>query len=77
MVFPEIAKLMAYKNMRQKDLGKIIGCTQQATSRKLKGKTDFKRSEMIKIKEHFKDIAPDITIDQIFHEEYFFYKDGS
>lgn len=71
MAYPELIKLMAYKNMRQKDLGKVIGCTQQATSQKLKGVTEFKRSEMIKIKEEFQDIFPEITIDEIFKENIF------
>lgn len=66
MIYPEIARLMACKKMAKKDLAKVIGKSPQAIGLKLQGKTDFKRTEMIKIKEHFKDIAPDISIDKLF-----------
>lgn len=65
-MFPELFKLMAYENMKHKDLAAIIGATQQATSKKLKGETQFKRSEMQKTKEYFKKKYPDITMDLIF-----------
>ncbi len=66
MIYPEIAKMMAIKKMNQTDLAKIIGVTQQAASKKLKGTTDFKRGEMIAIKEYFEDIDPNITMDSLF-----------
>lgn len=69
MIFPELAKLMAFEKMRQKDLGNILGISQQSTALKLNGKTDFSRKEMQVIKEHFKKNYPDITMDQIFTEE--------
>jgi hypothetical protein len=43
MIFPELAKLMAFEKMRQKDLGDILGISQQSTALKLNGKTDFSR----------------------------------
>jgi predicted transcriptional regulator len=69
MIFPELAKLMAFEKMRQKDLGDILGISQQSTALKLNGKTDFSRKEMQLIKNHFRKNYPDITMDQIFTEE--------
>ena len=66
MIYPEIAKLMACKKMCQKDLGHVIGRTQQAVEKKLNGKTEFKLSEIVAIKEHFKDIDPIITWEKLF-----------
>jgi len=66
MIYPEIAKLMACKKMRQKDLAHVIGRTQQAVEKKLNGKTEFKMSEIVAIKNHFKDIAPAITWEKLF-----------
>ena len=74
MLFPEIAKCMAIKNMNQKDLASILSITPQSIGRKLNGKVDFRRNEMVRIKEHFKDIAPDITMDELFK---IFYPFGS
>ncbi len=71
MIYPELAKLMAIKRMTQTDLGTVVGCTQQAISYKLIGRTDFKLSEMQKIKGYFKDVCPDITMDKIFEENIF------
>jgi len=70
-MYPELVKLMAYTNMKHKDLAKVIGVSQQATSKKIKGETEFKASEMYKIKEHFKAKFPDITVDQIFTKDIF------
>jgi predicted transcriptional regulator len=66
MVFPEIAKCMACKKMYQTDLAKLLGVSQMSVSRKLNGKSEFTRSEMIKIKEHFKDVAPEVTMEKLF-----------
>lgn len=71
MVFPELHKLMAYKNMTVKDLAWVMGVTPQAASKKLTGQTEFKRSDMQKIKAHFMDLFPDITMDQIFEVNIF------
>jgi len=65
-MYPELAKLMAFRNMKHKDIAAILDVSQQAASLKLKGKTEFKRSEMLKIKEYFKSYYPEITMDQIF-----------
>ncbi|MFA5300967.1 MAG: hypothetical protein WC389_22470 [Lutibacter sp.] len=70
-MYPELIKLMAIENMKHKQLGKILGISQQATSKKLKGETDFKRKEMQIIKEHFRAKYPDITMDQIFTKDIF------
>ena len=70
-MYPELAKLMAYRNMKHKDLASILSISQQAASLKLKGKTEFRRSEMQKIKEFFKEFYPEITMDQIFTRDIF------
>jgi predicted transcriptional regulator len=70
-MYPELAKLMAYRNMKHKDIASILGISQQAISKKLKGETEFRYSEMQKIKEYFKKDYPDITMDQIFTRDIF------
>lgn len=70
-MYPELIKLMAYIGMKHKDLGKLIGISQQAASKKLKGESDFKRAEMQKIKEHFKNEFPEVTMDRIFTKDIF------
>ena len=70
-MYPELIKLMAYTDMKHKDLAKVIGVSQQATSKKIKGEAEFRGSEMQKIKAHFKSKFPDITMDQIFTKDIF------
>ena len=70
-MYPELFKLMAIDGISHKKFGQIIGVTQQAASKKLKGEYDFKCSEMQKVKEYFKQKYPDITMDQIFTKEIF------
>lgn len=65
-MYPELIKLMAHNSMKHKDLASILGISQQATSKKIKGQTDFKRTEMQKVREYFKKSYPEITMDQIF-----------
>jgi predicted transcriptional regulator len=71
-MYPELIKLMAIEGINHKKLGQIMGVTQQAASKKLKGEYDFKCNEMRKIKEHFKQKYPNITMDQIFTKEFFY-----
>lgn len=71
MVYPELIKLMAIEGVNHKKFGQIIGTSQQAASKKLKGEYDFKRSEMQKAKEFFKQKYPSITMDQIFTKDIF------
>jgi DNA-binding XRE family transcriptional regulator len=70
-MFPELIKLMAIKKMYQSDLAKVLGISQQALSLKMIGESEFKRNEMIKIKEYFSDVCPNITMDQIFEANIF------
>ena len=67
VLYPELLKMLAYKGMTKKDLAKVLGITPQLMG----GKTDFKRNEMQIVKEHFQDICPDITMDQIFERNIF------
>jgi predicted transcriptional regulator len=70
-MYPELIKLMGCTGMKHKALAKIIGVSQQAASKKIKGETEFKRSEMQKIKAHFQKDFPEITMDQIFTKDIF------
>jgi len=70
-MYPELMKLKAYKRLSTKDLAKIVGITQQSMSRKLNGASEFKRTEMQKIKEYFQRDFPEIIMDQIFTEDIF------
>lgn len=65
-IYPEIAKCMACKQLNQKDLADLLGISQQAISQKLKGKTEFRRSEMVVLREDFKEVYPEITMDKLF-----------
>ncbi|MDI9486674.1 MAG: helix-turn-helix transcriptional regulator [Bacillota bacterium] len=71
MLYPELLKLMAYKGMARKDLAKILNITPQALSKKMLGRTEFKRNEMQRIKKYFQDVSPGITMDQIFEQNIF------
>ncbi len=66
MVFPEIAKLMACNRMTHKDIAAIIETSQQAATKKLNGESEFKLSEMNKLKAYFGKIVPGITMDKLF-----------
>jgi predicted transcriptional regulator len=70
-MYPELAKLMAFRSMKHKDIATILNISQQAMSLKLKGKTEFRRSEMQAIKEYFQKFYPGITMDQIFTRDIF------
>lgn len=70
-MYPELIKLMAITGMKHKDLAKLLEISQQAISKKLKGDTDFKMHEMRVIKNYFKNVIPDITMDKIFEENIF------
>lgn len=74
----ELVKLMAITGMKNKELAKIIGVSQQAASKKIKGETEFKQSEMKLITGYFKKLQsedkqmfknyPLVTMDLIFYE---------
>ena len=74
-----LIKLLAITEMKHKDLAKVIGVSQQATSKKIKGEAEFKQREMILIIKYFKKLQqedeylrnnhPPITMDLIFYED--------
>jgi predicted transcriptional regulator len=70
-VYPELNKLMAYKGLKHKDIAKVLGISQQAMSKKIKGETEFKYSDMQKIKAFFQKDYPEITLEQIFTKDIF------
>lgn len=75
----ELRKLLAITGTKHKDLAKVIGVSQQATSKKIKGEAEFKQTEMILITEYFKKLQtensylqknyPPVTMDLLFYEE--------
>lgn len=67
IIYPEIAKYLAVKNITQKELAEKIDLSPQMLSLKLIGKADFRRSEMIAIRDFFRTADPEITMDKLFH----------
>ncbi len=57
---------MVKHGLKNKDLCRIIGVTENSLSNKMNNKTDFKASEMIKTIEHFKSLGETYTIDYLF-----------
>lgn len=74
----ELHKLLAITRTMHKDLAMVIGVSQQATSKKIKGETDFKQTEMVLIVKYFKKLQaedeylqknyPPVTMDLLFYE---------
>lgn len=56
-------------NMTQHDMAKMLGISDRAYNSKEKGQTQFTDSQRLKIRELFKTIKPDITIDEIFYSD--------
>lgn len=55
-------------NLRQDQIAELIGISKQSYSLKERGKIRFSDDEKKKMKELFKNIRSDITIDEIFFE---------
>lgn len=56
-------------NMTQEDMAELLGITKQSYHNKERGQTQFTDSQRLKIKELFKTIKADITIDEIFYSD--------
>jgi hypothetical protein len=71
MAFPTLLQLMAVQKLSHKKVGEIIKGTQQLATKKINEETEFKRSEMINLRDYFrKEIPmPELTMDQLFSEE--------
>ena len=65
-VFPNLNAEMARRKIDIKSLAKITGIQYETLKNKLSGKTEFKRSEMYRIKT---DVFPLCTIDYLFATE--------
>lgn len=52
--------------LTQQDLGKIFNVSTQSISNKERGYTPFTDSEKKKLKDLIKEVAPNITIDDLF-----------
>lgn len=62
----KVKKWRNYLGMTQKEMAKILGISRQAYSAKENGKYSFNDREKSLVKELFKEIQKDITIDEIF-----------
>ena len=67
-MFPELYKHMHIRGMKQKDLAKLIGVTQQAVGKKLRGETQFKLNEMQITLNYFRQFNPALTYEQLFEQ---------
>ncbi len=65
-MFPNLNAEMARRKIDIKSLAKITGIQYETLKNKLSGKTEFKRSEMYRIKT---DVFPLCTIDYLFATE--------
>lgn len=65
-----VNKIAGYRKMlgTQKDMARLFGISVQAYSSKERGKTQFKDSEKVIIKNKLQKLFPNITIDEIFFE---------
>ncbi|MEK4948370.1 helix-turn-helix transcriptional regulator [Carnobacterium sp. FSL W8-0810] len=63
-------KIAGYRKMlgTQKDMAKLFGISVQAYSAKERGKTQFKDSEKVIIRNKLQKLFPGITIDEIFFD---------
>lgn len=69
VVSMRLAELVGYRcklNKTQKEFATILGISNQAYSSKENGKTPFKPSEMLKLKNYIAKRYPNVTIDSIF-----------
>ena len=66
--FPELRAIMAKYGFTMQQMGGIIGNTYQTFSKKLDEESEFSFSDMVKIKDYFKGIGEDVTIDKIFFD---------
>lgn len=64
--FPEIRGLMAKYGKTQQDMGDLIGNTYRTFGSKLDGTSEFKFSDMWKIRDFFKSKGENISIEALF-----------
>lgn len=64
-----VAKLRRFKGLTQSDMADILSISSQWYWKKEKGFTDFNNSEMIVLRDLFREDFPDISIDDIFFNE--------
>lgn len=64
-MFPNLNAELARKKLTVKSLSEITGINYESLKNKASGKTEFKRSEMYRIK---KDAFPEYSIDYLFAE---------
>lgn len=65
-MYKNLQILMINNNVSDEDIAKILNLTLKAIQHRLKGNTEFKRSEMLKIK---KNLFPNYTLDQLFDDD--------
>ncbi|MGI1659605.1 MAG: helix-turn-helix domain-containing protein [Desulfitobacterium sp.] len=62
-MFKNLRAEMAREGIKNKDLAFLFGLSNKSISNRLSGETEFTRSEMFKIQEHF---FKDLTLEYLF-----------
>jgi len=65
-VYKNLQILMINNNVKEEDIATALDITVKAVQHRLKGNTEFKRSEMLIIK---KNLFPNYTLDQLFDDD--------
>lgn len=76
--FPELRALMAKYGVSQVELGESIGNTYHTFGKKLNfDKSEFSHSDMIKIRDYFRQKGEDVTVEYIFFDWLRHYSEGA
>lgn len=65
-MYKNLQILMINNNVKEEDIATALNITVKAVQHRLKGNTEFKRSEMLIIK---KNLFPNYTLDQLFDDD--------
>lgn len=65
-MYKNLQILMINNNVKEEDIATALDITVKAVQHRLKGNTEFKRSEMLIIK---KNLFPNYTLDQLFDDD--------
>lgn len=65
-MYKNLQILMINNNIKEEDIATALDITVKAVQHRLKGNTEFKRSEMLIIK---KNLFPNYTLDQLFDDD--------
>lgn len=65
-MYPNLRAEMARQNIKGNDIASLLNVTKNTASWKLRGKTDFTRSEIFKIKDG---LFPNLSLEYLFTSE--------